>query len=189
MRLRLFWQCSTALALGHLGGCAFLAPEPPIREQLVLERAGETVLQARAGRFVIRSQSPHMDERGAQGRFEWLEYASASNGRRQVLIWLGPLGQSVASLEQRMTGQPNTISIAVFDDRGLRLAQHDQHRFIAAVLGRDVVASVTEQEINAALRNLMGFFQDAVATQAARHESQLQINATQISLRIAFDQP
>jgi hypothetical protein len=175
--------------LGLLGGCAFLAPEPPTRERLVLERQGEIVVQARAGRFVIRAQAPNADERGAQGRFEWLEYASASNDRRQVLIWLGPLGQSVASLEQRMMGQPKTASVAAFDDQGLRLAQHDQLRFLVAVLGRNVVASVTDQEINAALADLMGFFQDAVATQAVRHESQLRINATQISLRIAFDQP
>jgi hypothetical protein len=185
---RVLWQCSTALALGLLGGCAFLAPEPPIRERLVLERPGDVVTQARAGRFVIRSQSSTADERGAQGRFEWLEYASAPNGRRQVLIWLGPLGQSVASLEQRMTAQATGL-VAAFDDRGLRLAQRDRHRFLAAVLGSDVVASVSDQEINAALASLMAFFQDAASTQAARHESQLQIQTTLIHLRIAFDQP
>jgi hypothetical protein len=182
----------SAVACSLLAGCASVAPNQSARERLVLEKNEERVVMARAGRFVIQTQSSNADVRGAQGRFEWLEYQSVNHGHRQVLVWLGPFGQSAASIEQRIiapsaTGSSNTEKIiAVYDEQGFRLAHQDQLRFMSAVLGRDSPL-MNDGEIHAALAQVMDFFQQAIRTQALRHESQFRMGNTAVGLRIALD--
>lgn len=180
---------SCLLVLGLLAGCASIAPNQAAREQLQLERSDEVMVQTRAGRFILRGQTPALEERGAQGRFEWLDYRSARGTARQVLIWLGPLGQSAASLELGPLASNNgSVSIAAYDENGLRLGHQDQLRFLSNVLGNDAFA-MSDAEIQSALQSIMRFFQTAVGTQTPRHESQFRIGAAIVHLRIAFDQP
>ena len=182
----LHWLCSL-LVLGVIAGCASVAPDHAARERLLLERSDEVVAQNRAGRFVLQGLSSHLQERGAQGRFEWLEYRSAQGAARQVLIWLGPLGQSAASLELRRetTGR---LSVAAYDDNGRRLSHQDQLRFLSSVLGNGAL-TMSDAETQQAMMSIMQFFQASVAAQSPRHESQLAIGKAMIHLRIAFDQP
>lgn len=180
------WLCSLML-FAVIAGCASIAPDQTVRERLVLERSDEILVQTRAGRFVLQGQAPNLGERGTQGRFEWLEYRSSQGAPRQVLIWLGPLGQSAASLEQRW--QPvSGPAIAAYDEQGLRLTHQDQLRFLSAVLGRDALA-MSDDEVYVALQSIMRFFQASVNAQATRHESQFLVGKAVIDLRIAFDQP
>ncbi len=180
------WLCSL-LVFGVIAGCASIAPDHAARERLLLERSDEVVAQNRAGRFVLQGLSSNLQERGAQGRFEWLEYRSAQGAARQVLIWLGPLGQSAASLELRpqATGR---ASVAAYHDNGLRLGHQDQLRFLSNVLSNGAL-TISDAETQQAMLSIMQFFQASVAAQSPRHESQFTIGSALIHLRIAFDQP
>jgi hypothetical protein len=187
MSSRLFRWISSAAAIAVLSGCASLTPELAPRERLILERQGELLVAARAGRFVMLAKSVGQDERGAQGRFEWLTFTSSGEGVRHVLIWIGPFGQSAASIEQRRHELLRQPSITAFDDQGLRLTELDQLRFLGNVVGREVIASITPQDIQRTLAELMAFFEKAASTQTARHESQLRFRDTDLALRIVFD--
>lgn len=172
------------MVCGLLVGCASIAPDQATRERLVLERSNETLLQARAGRFIIRAQRQGQDDRGAQGRFEWLDYRATNDARRQILIWLGPLGQSAASLEHRVL--PSGTIITAYDDQGLSLEHHDQLRFLSSVLGNDA-AMLSDQDIYTTLRNIMTFFQESANSTARSQESEFRIGNTVVNLRIAMD--
>ncbi len=180
------WLCSL-LVFSTIAGCASIAPDHSARERLLLERSDEVIAQNRAGRFVLRGLSANLQERGAQGRFEWLEYRSAQGAARQVLIWLGPLGQSAASLELRPQTAENA-SVAAYDENGLRLSHQDQLRFLSNVLGNGA-STMSDAETQQAMQSIMQFFQASVAAQSPRHESQFIIGSAVIHLRIAFDQP
>lgn len=180
------WLCSL-MVLGVIAGCASIAPDRASRERLLLERSDEVMVQTRAGRFILQGQGPSLRERGAQGRFEWLEYQSNQGAKRHVLIWLGPLGQSAASLEQRPQATVGPL-ITAYDENGQRLSHQDQLRFLSNILGNDGL-TMSDAEIQRVLQSIMGFFQSAVSAQSLRHESQFAIGSALIDLRIALDQP
>lgn len=180
-------RCCSLLLLGLAVGCTSIAPDHAARERLVLERRDEVLAQSRAGRFVLQGLSPNLRERGAQGRFEWLEYRSTQGASRQVLIWLGPLGQSAASLELRNQTLAGP-SVAAYDENGLRLSHQDQLRFLSNALGNSALA-MGDAEIEQTLQSIMQFFRSSLDAQSARHESQFAIGNALVRLRIAFDQP
>ncbi len=190
-----------------ISGCATTAIDS--RERLQLERPDETLALVKTGRFVIRAAartptgSTQGVERGAQGQFEWREYRSRSTtamtttmttepttspaaAAREVVIWRGPLGQSVGSIEM-VRGVSRT-----FDDQGRRLDHQDQLRFLRALLGEEAAPAMTDPQITAALNQLMAFFHQALAERdgpGGVHQTTLDFGHTIVSLRIAVDAP
>ena len=163
-----------------LSGCA--TPQHDGRERLVLERPGDVIHQSLTGRFVIRVQLPGTDEeKGGQGKFEWLDF-----GSREVLMLLGPLGQSAGTIElsQHM--------LKTFNDRGRRLDDEEQLQLLRGWLGHQAVDGLTPAQIHNGLTGILHSFRrlrDVVpqGSPPARHDTVLVFGAATVSLRIAPD--
>lgn len=173
------WLGAIVLVL-VLSGCA--TPHHDGRERFVLDRPHETVQQSLTGRFVIRARLAGVDdEKGGQGTFEWLQY-----GSREVLMLLGPLGQSAGTLEL------SRDAIKTFDDQGRRLDDGEQLRFLRSWLGDQAVEGMTPEQMHRGLIDMMGPFRgerrDVASAQPLRQrESVLALGSATVSLRIVFD--
>lgn len=189
MKLRRLYLLGSLLVLG-LNGCALLPGSPPT-ERLVLEKPGETLSKSRSGRFVIKgvsSNSGQAEERGAQGRFEWLEFqpnATSLPGfdhrTRQVLIWMGSLGQSAGSLEN-VSG-----SVRAYDDQGLRLSQRSQTRLMTSLLGVGAAEKISDDQVAQLLGTLMNIFRQAADSSQASQRSSFRFGDIEVSLIVAPD--
>lgn len=193
MKLRPFCFSLGIAVVLSLGGCVSLRDASPV-DRLSLEKPGETVANARSGRFVIRAlagQGMEGDERGAQGRFEWLEFQPTphrSSGfdppGRQVLIWLGALGQSTGSLE-KIYGAQNPVR--VYDDQGHPLSQRSQIRLLASLFGNANAEKISDDDIAQLLNNLMAIFQQAIELSGGVQRSRFRFGDLEVSLIVAPD--
>lgn len=162
-----------------LSGCA--TPQHDGRERLVLERPGDVIHQSLTGRFVIRVQLPGGDEKGGQGKFEWLDF-----GSREVLMLLGPLGQSAGTIEL------SRHALKTFNDRGRRLDDEEQLQFLRGWLGHRAVDGLTPAQIHDGLTGILHSFRrppEAAAQESppARRDAVLVFGTATVSLRIALD--
>ena len=183
-RLALRQAAPFALAL-LLSACATV-PTPQSSAQS--ERANELTESLRSGRFVIRATAhPEGQPRGAQGRFEWLSFRARLNAEqsRQVLIWVGPLGQTLGRIEQqseqRAISAPPTLLVFSTDPDPLTAEQ--QSSFMASLLG----TPVTTREVEGLITKLMALFTQAARRDLPRQELKLQHEGLMVDLRLVFD--
>lgn len=192
----------TGCALSLLiAGCA-TPPQPtsprPEQGTLQLEAPGEQVRLARSGRFVIQASSREQPDvmRGGHGRFEWLSMTPANTtdgrGERQIMIWLGPLGQTLGSLERR--ARPSNTSallglgseIRAFDAEGLMLNTAEQQRMLIALLGTEA-AQFNAADIDETLTLLMISMEQMSRSLEGPREFRFRIHRTDIVLRAVLD--
>lgn len=187
---------SSALSVVLLG-CA-TSPTQSEREALRLESREEHIRLARSGRFVIQASSREQPGtlRGGQGRFEWLSIAPVTAGdsgsERQVLIWLGPLGQTLGSLERRT--RPSNVStllglgseIRAFDAEGLRLNNAEQLQLLVALLGAEA-ARFNEADIEETLALLMISIEQVSRSLESPRQFRFRIHQIDIVLRAVLD--
>lgn len=152
----------------------------------MLEQPGESLHWMREGRFVIRavsSGSPQGAERGEQGRFEWLEFKSASENQRHVLLLIGPIGQSVGALEQ------SARTLRAFDAQGLLLDANDQAHVMAAIFSSstDHRGELQTADVNRSLRAITGFFQSISHSDQRSHETTIPLPQWTIHLRVVLE--
>jgi len=188
-RLALRQAAPIALAL-LLSACATV-PTPQSSAQS--ERANELTESVRSGRFVIRATThPEGQPRGAQGRFEWLSFRARLNAEqsRQVLIWVGPLGQTLGRIEQQreqrieqQTEQFEQAEQTVFSTDPDPLTAEQQSSFMASLLG----TPVTPREVEGLITKLMALFTQAARRDLPRQELRLQHEGLMVDLRLVFD--
>ena len=183
-----------------MAGCAAPIPKQPAMERFSLERADEQIRLARSGRFILSAQHPQWDQRrGGQGRFEWLQLAPATampsnQVERQILIWLGPLGQTLGSLERRLIASPAGLlkekrieaMIVAFDAEGSPLDVQQRSWITRALLG-DTVMALDEAELRLLMRSLMDSFESLAASVSASREFEFSIRQLDIRLRAVLD--
>lgn len=183
-----------------LSGCAAPIPQPPAVERFSLEKADEQLRLARSGRFILSVQHPQWDQRrGGQGRFEWLQLTPATampsnQVERQLLIWLGPLGQTLGSLERRLIASPAGLLkekrieavIHVFDAQG-RPLDVQQHSWITRALLGDTVTALDEVELRLLMRSLMDSFESLATLASGGREFEFSIRQLDIRLRAVLD--
>lgn len=184
-----------------IAACA--TPPPPMPPQpqqgtLELERPGEEVRLFRAGRFVIQASSREQPDvvRGGHGRFEWLSIVPSGitdgRGERQIMIWLGPLGQTLASLERK--ARPSNTSgllgsgseIRAFDAEGLMLNTNEQQRMLSSLLGPEA-SRFNAADIDEILTMLMISMEQMGRSPEGPREFRFRIHQTEIVLRAALD--
>lgn len=168
-----------------LSACASL---PFGRPQLMLEQPGESLNWSREGRFVIRTMTPQGNERGEQGRFEWLEFSSAPQTQRNVLMLLGPIGQSVGALER------STQSLRAFDEQGMLLDANDQARVMTALFSNaadryGALQRPDGPDVHRALLQITSFFQSISRSDQRSHETSIAMPQWTIHLRVVLDPP
>jgi len=210
-RLALRQAAPIALAL-LLSACATV-PTPQSSAQS--ERANELTESVRSGRFVIRATThPEGQPRGAQGRFEWLSFRARLNAEqsRQVLIWVGPLGQTLGRIEQqreqrteqqteqfeqaeqtaraqlaKAQNEQRVINappvLLVFSTDPDPLTAEQQSSFMASLLG----TPVTPREVEGLITKLMALFTQAARRDLPRQELRLQHEGLMVDLRLVFD--
>lgn len=168
------------------------------RETLKLDQPGEQVRLSRSGRFVIQASSRNQPDvlRGGHGRFEWLSLAPAGSrdgrGERQIIIWLGPLGQTLGSVERRI--RPSNIStllgmgseIKAFNADGLMLNTTEQQRMLIALLGPEA-SRFNAADIDETLTLLMISMERISQSLESPREFRFRIHQTDIMLRAALD--
>ena len=154
---------------------------PTQREQFYPQHADEQIDEVRSGRFVLRLTEAGTESLGTQGQFELMRLSSMTKPRasRRVLIWLGPLGQSLGSLEQR----PD-LPVRIFDAQGLLLSEGDKRRFAQRLLGLQSSESVNDAALDRLLDALLELITRATKTD---EEHQLAVGSAQLHLRIALD--
>ena len=181
-----------------LAGCATAPPIQSERETLRLDQPGEQVRLARSGRFVIQASSKEQPEimRGGQGRFEWLSIAPAlsaqTSSERQILIWLGPLGQTLGSLERKIPSagisavRGRGAEIKAFDAEGLMLSKAEQQQLLVALLGAEAVR-FNESDIDETLALLMLSIEQISQSLESPRQFRFRIHHIDIMLRAALD--
>lgn len=154
---------------------------PTQREQFYPQHADERLDEIRSGRFVIRIIDAGNDSRGTQGQFELMRLSSTTTpgAARRVLIWLGPLGQSIGSLEQR----PD-LPVRIFDAQGLLLTKADKRQFAQGLLGLQASEFVNDEALDRLLNALLEFTGQANDT---HQQHQVVVGSTTLQLRISLD--
>lgn len=190
--------CAAAGAL--VAGCAAPIPKQAAVEHFSLERADEQLRLARSGRFILSVQHPQWDQRrGGQGRFEWLQLIPATvmpsnQVERQILIWLGPLGQTLGSLERRLIASPAGLLrekrieavIHAFDAEGRPLDVQQRSWMTRALLG-DTLVALDEAELRLLMQSLMDSFESLSTLAPGGREFEFSIRQLDIRLRAVLD--
>ncbi|MBU3725112.1 MAG: hypothetical protein FGM18_06320 [Burkholderiaceae bacterium] len=165
---------------------------------LRLDNPNEQIRLAHSGRFVIQATSREQPDtsRGGQGRFEWLSItpagASDVRGERQVVIWVGPLGQTLGSLERRLKPSNTSLllnmgaEIRAFNAEGLMLNTADQQRMLMSLFGTEA-ARFNETDINQTLTLLMLSIEQMSRSEDGPREFRFRIHQTDIMLRAVLD--
>ncbi len=159
-------------------GCATLSPV----QKFQVEKPGETLSQTIAGRFVLRGTDSLGQTQGAQGRFEWLTYGSPSSSR-QVLILIGPLGQSVGVLEKVSTNN----NIVIYDHQGLPLGPEHRRDVLVALLGQSAGDQTADRDVDALLAEVVGFFGTASVAGQRRAEHGFRLGPALFTLTVLMD--
>ncbi len=159
-------------------GCTTISPLPRFQ----LEQPGELLAQTASGRFVLQGTDGTGQPQGAQGRFEWLTYGS-TNPSRQVLILIGPLGQSVGVLEKVSTNN----SVAVYDHQGLPLGPADRRDVLVQLLGQDAGGQTAERDVDALLIEVVRFFGAASIAGQRRAVHGFRLGPAQFTLTVLMD--
>jgi hypothetical protein len=162
-------------------GCASVSTPRHVQ----LQGPEETLEKNRAGRFSVQVlETPALENpRGSQGRFEWLHYRSAQ-GARELLLVIGPFGQSLGGIEQRVSNSSNTASLYLFDEQGLIVDPAQQWELLSSLAGRPLQGNSTQAR---ALEKFMRFLADATESEQRVHETELQLTDLTLRFRIAFD--
>ena len=184
-----------------LAGCASFGPHME-EQHLLLERPGEALALSRSGRFSARALLAQGLERGAQGRFEWMELQSAKQ-RRQVLLLLGPLGQSAASFERPLAmtvaadstqpadpPSPQTRpQVRIYDADGLRLGRRAQDLILGALIGTSNAAALSEDQTQEWLHRVMDFIAASITSPSGRvREASFAVSDARLVMRLAIDE-
>ena len=159
-------------------GCTTVSPLPRFQ----LEQPGEPLAQSASGRFVLRGTDGIGQPQGTQGRFEWLTYGS-TNPSRQVLILIGPLGQSVGVLEKVSANN----SVAVYDHQGLLLGPEDRRDVLIQLLGQDAGGQTAERDIDALLIEVVRFFGATSVAGERRAEHGFRLGPARFTLTVLMD--
>ena len=190
------------LAIAALAGCAIKSPpRPAAPERFSLERPDEQLKVSRSGRFILSARLQASEQtRGGQGRFEWLQLVSPTGptvdrSERQILIWLGPLGQTLGSIERRLVERQAGLllkekkideSLHAFDADGRLLGARQQSSLAHALLGES--ASVMgDAEIQALMRSLMLSIESIASSSSGSREFQFRVQQLDIMLRAVLD--
>lgn len=190
------------LAIAALAGCAVKpSPRPAAPERFSLERPDEQLIISRSGRFILSARLQASEQaRGGQGRFEWLQLVAPAGpavdrSERQILIWLGPLGQTLGSIERRLVERQAGLlikerkideSLHAFDADGRLLGARQQSSLAHALLGES--ASVMgDAEIQALMRSLMRSIESMANTGSGSREFQFRVQQLDIMLRAVLD--
>ena len=159
-------------------GCTTINPLPRFQ----LEQPGESLRQTVSGRFVLQGTDGIGQPQGTQGRFEWLTYGS-TNPSRQVLILIGPLGQSVGVLEKVSANN----SVTVYDHQGLLLAPEHRRDVLIQLLGQSAGGQTAERDIDALLMEVVRFFDATSITGQRRAEQGFRLGPAQFMLTVLMD--
>lgn len=173
------------LALGAWSFLLQACGSLPKQQRLQLQRPDETLVQTRAGRFSVQliEMPPQENPRGSQGRFEWLEYRSAQQARRLLLI-IGPFGQSIGGIEQLDLGSQQEPILNFFDGQGLFLEKHEQWRLLSSLAGRPLEENAVHRQI---MKNFMRSLAEAIASERRIHEINLPMADIALRFLIALD--
>ena len=190
------------LAIAGLAGCAIESPPRPVApERLSLEQQDEQIKVSRSGRFILSARLQASEQqRGGQGRFEWLQLVSPTapaidRNERQVLIWLGPLGQTLGSIERRLVERQAGLVLKekkvdehlhAFDADGRLLGARQQSGLAQVLLGES--ASVMgDAEIQALMRSLMISMESVANAASGSREFQFRVQQLDVTLRAVLD--
>jgi hypothetical protein len=179
------WRSTVVAFVLLLSACASL----PSREAAFQnERANEFMELARSGRFVIRTTADaDGQQRGAQGRFEWLRFRAhqTPDQSRQVLIWVGPLGQTMGGIEQQVSppAVATPSALRVFSDEPEPLTLVQQSAFLESLLG----TPITPAEVQDLITKLMALFTQAVNSGTTLQELRLVHRGLAVDLRLVLD--
>lgn len=164
-------------------GCATMAPLSGERHPLV--SAEQQLIAAQTGRFSLRIEGESSPNQGLQGRFEWMELASVGSSpiKRQLLIWIGPLGQSLGRIERETSLLDDRISI--YGDQGQPLSIEQQFLFIEKAVG----PAITPSDVAPFAISLMEFFKSTLQSPPAGPvaETGFRFNSRVIRLRVVPD--
>ena len=188
--------------MAALAGCAIKSPRPPVApDRFSLERPDEQLKVSRSGRFILSARLQASEQtRGGQGRFEWLQLITptapaADRSERQILIWLGPLGQTLGSIERRMEERQAGLllkekkideSLHAFDADGRPLGARQQSGLAHALLGESASA-MGDAEIQALMRSLMIAIESMANATSGSREFQFRVQQLDITLRAVLD--
>ncbi len=190
------------LAIASLAGCAIKPPpRPAAPERFSLERPDEQLKVSRSGRFILSARLQTSEQaRGGQGRFEWLQLVSPTSpavdrSERQILIWLGPLGQTLGSIERRLVERQAGLVLKekkvdehlhAFDADGRLLGARQQSGLAQVLLGES--ASVMgDAEIQALMRSLMISMESVANAASGSREFQFRVQQLDVTLRAVLD--
>ncbi len=173
------------LTLGALTFLLQACSSPPKQRQIELQGPGETLVQSRTGRFSVQVMEtpPQENPRGSQGRFEWLEYQSAQQTRRLLLI-IGPFGQSLGGIEQVTLGLRKEFTLNFFDEQGLLLEKHEQWRLLSSLAGRPIKEDAMHRQ---AMQTFTRFLADAITSERRVHDIEMPLADIALRFRIALD--
>ncbi len=190
------------LAIAGLAGCAIESPPRPVApERLSLEQQDEQLKVSRSGRFILSARLQASEQqRGGQGRFEWLQLVSPTapaidRNERQVLIWLGPLGQTLGSIERRLVEQQAGRVLKetrvdeylhAFDADGRLLSAQQQSSLAQMLLGESALV-LGDAEIRSLLRSLMISIESMANVTSGAREFQFRVQQLDITLRAVLD--
>lgn len=136
------------------------------RQQVVAQYQEHQLQKTLTGRFSLRLQSDQQEnDRGAQGRFEWLHYSAVpgADQSRYVLIWSSSLGQAFGRIEWWQNGA--APDYRVFNEKNELLDQKARSELLARLLGRafeddamnEMLAALTQSFIAAEARGADAF--------------------------------
>ncbi|NBW01270.1 MAG: hypothetical protein EBR85_06115 [Betaproteobacteria bacterium] len=190
------------LAIAGLAGCAIKTPpRPAAPERFSLERPDEQLKVSRSGRFILSARLQTSEQaRGGQGRFEWLQLVSPTSpavdrNERQILIWLGPLGQTLGSIERRLVERQAGLVLKekkvdehlhVFDADGRLLGARQQSSLAQMLLGESALG-MGEAEIQALMRSVMISIESMANITSGSREFQFRVQQLDITLRAVLD--
>lgn len=199
IRFGIFAPAVSAAAV--ISGCAVIEPMADVKsEPLILQKALEQPAISRSGRFVVQATrtARQPTDHGAQGHFEWIELRSGSHKARQLLLFLGPLGQSGPTLERELVFDRANIfaseaqwipdAVRVFDERGRPLARGEERVLLAKLIGSRVSDAISDIQIKALLTSVMNLFQATSTEQDPNYHRIYSSDALEISVRIAYDE-
>jgi len=126
------------------------------RQQVFTQYQESQLQKTLTGRFALRLQSDQQEnDRGAQGRFEWLHYGPApgADQSRYILIWSSSLGQALGRIEWWQNGA--APEYRVFNEKNELLDQEARSELLARLLGRAFENDAMDEMLGALTQSFM----------------------------------
>lgn len=175
-----------ALSVCMVCACTLLKPtEPKMPAGLSDIFQRDHLINAVSGRFSIRVSTPgDLAIRGAQGQFEYLRFVRSNPyARSDVVLWVGPLGQTLGRIERQAIGRGETYRIV--DSQGRMLNAQEQVDLMQQMTGK----KLSSREIELLTQELIAVFANIVEYQRQARDYEFRVQDGRYQVRLIPDWP